>query len=87
MADIRHADRLKQLQLAEDGLNNILRMNAHMDGTTDYTKYWEDNKSKLLPGVFGEGLKVGTIKNGYQYNGGDARDPRNYTKVGGNAGQ
>lgn len=74
---------------AAGGLNTLVKIGAHMSGTTDYAKYWEDNKHFLLPTVFPDPakLKVGqTIKatNGksYKYIGGNFNDIANsYTEV------
>lgn len=66
------------LKEAEQGLNAVIRMGAHLEGTTNYAKYWEDNKHLLMPSVFPDPakLKVGQVvkaKNGksYKYIGGD----------------
>lgn len=71
----------QSLKEAADGLNTMIRMGAHLEGTTNYAKYWEDNKHRLLPSVFPDPvkLKVGDIKkakNGksYKYLGGDFND-------------
>lgn len=69
------------LKDAEAGLNQLIRMHAHLEGTTDYAKYWEDHKHELMPTIFPDPnkLKVGqTIKavNGksYKYIGGNYND-------------
>lgn len=69
------------LKAAEEGLNTLVRVGAHMEGTTDYGAYWEKNKHYLLPTVFPDPvkLKVGQTlkaKNGktYKYLGGDYND-------------
>lgn len=69
------------LREAEAGLNTLVHMGAHMEGTTDYNKYWQENKHLLMPGVFMEGLEPGKVVNGYEYLGGDARNKNNYKKV------
>lgn len=72
------------LKEAAGGLNTLVKIGAHMSGTTDYAKYWEDNKHFMLPTVFPDPakLKVGqTIKatNGksYKYLGGNFNDITN----------
>lgn len=72
------------LKEAEQGLNTVIRMGAHLEGTTDYAKYWEDNKHLFLPKVYPDPnkLKVGQVvkaKNGksYKYVGGNYNDISN----------
>lgn len=72
-----------QLNAAAKGLDQLIRMHAHLEGTTDYAKYWEDHKHELMPGVFMKGVQEGTIKNGYTFKGGDARNPANWVKADG----
>ncbi|MNL80767.1 hypothetical protein D3C87_2076960 [compost metagenome] len=45
-----------------------------MEGSTDYAKYWENNKHIWLPEMFSKykGLEIGDVKNGMRYLGGDA---------------
>jgi hypothetical protein len=80
------ADINKSLKDAQAGLNQLIHMGAHLEGTTDYQKYWEKNKHLILPGVF-ISTQPGQTINGYIYNGGDARNQANYTKVTTNGGQ
>jgi hypothetical protein len=71
------------LKTAAQGLNATVRIGAHMEGTTDYQKYWDDNKYYLLPQVYP--VKPGQVVNGYKWSGtGDFRDKSTWTKVGGN---
>lgn len=82
------------IQDAEKGLNEVIRIGAHMEGTTNYAKYWDENKHLLMPRVFPDPnkLKVGQIikaKNGksYKYIGGDYNNiSASYVEVP-NAGQ
>jgi hypothetical protein len=58
-------------------------MGAHMEGTTDYQKYWDDNKYYILPQAFP--VKPGQVVNGFKWSGtGDYRDKSTWKKVGGN---
>jgi hypothetical protein len=68
------------LDEAQAGINQLIRMGAHMEGTTNYGEYWERNKHFLMPGYYMEGVKEGTLKNGFKFLGGDARDPKNWEK-------
>src|SRR5690606_9020252 len=38
----------------EKALNQNLKLAAHLEGTTDYQKFWEDNKSALMPYMFAD---------------------------------
>lgn len=69
------------LKTAAQGLNNTVRIGAHMEGTTDYQKYWDDNKYYLLPQVYP--VKPGQVVSGYKWSGtGDYRDKSTWKKVG-----
>lgn len=80
---IRQYDRKKDLDKAADGLNTLIQLHAHLEGTTDYGKYFEDNKHVLLPSVFPDPakLKPGQVVNGYKYLGGAYRSRTNWQKV------
>ena len=82
-SNVAQQENLAQLNKAADGLNQLIRMHAHLEGTTDYAKYWENNKHILMPGVFMAGVQEGTKKNGYTFKGGDARNPNNWVKADG----
>lgn len=42
----------RELSKVEEGLNQLIHMGAHLEGHTDYGKYWEANKHLLLPGLY-----------------------------------
>jgi hypothetical protein len=74
----------EQLNKASDGITQLVRMHAHLEGTTDYPKYWEANKHLILPSVFPDPsrLKAGDIHKGqdgkkYKYIGGNMNDLKN----------
>ena len=71
---------LQSLKEAQSGVNQLIRIGAHMEGTTNYGKYWEENKHIILPRLFSkyEGLEIGQVVNGKTYLGGDARDATNW---------
>lgn len=92
MSPIDRQDRgqyLRELNSTGIALNKLIHVGAHMEGTTDYAGYWENNKHLMLPGIYPDPnkLKVGqvvTAKNGekYRYIGGDYNDIKNsYEKV------
>ena len=68
---------------SQDALNQLIRIGAHMEGTTDYQKYWEDNKHFFLPKVYPDPamLKVGQVKNGYRYDGGPPNSQSSWSKA------
>lgn len=73
----------KDLKEAEAGLNTLIKVGAHMEGTTNYAKYWEDNKHLLMPRVYPDPakLKPGQVVNGYKYIGGAYSDRSNWQRV------
>lgn len=66
---------LQGLKGTEAAVNQLIRMGAHMEGTTDYAKYWESNKHILLPQLFSayKGLEICQVVNGMTYKGGDPK--------------
>lgn len=74
-------DKIKGLTQYQQGLNQVVRIGAHMEGTADYQKYWEDNKYVLLPQLYP--VKPGQVVDGYKWSGsGDYKDKNTWTKVG-----
>lgn len=43
---------IKELNAVKAGINQSIHIGAHMEGTTNYSKYWEENKHLYLPSVF-----------------------------------
>jgi len=72
---------METLRTAQQGINQIIHIGAHMEGSTDYNKYWEDNKHIYMPGYFMKGLKEGDVRNGYQYVGGNASSKSSWRKA------
>lgn len=52
----REVDRYiqKHAQELEKALNQNLKIGAHLEGTTNYQKFWEDKKSELMPYLFAD---------------------------------
>jgi len=75
---------VQELNTSQKAINQLIHIGAHMEGSTDYRKYWEDNKHILVPSVFPDPklLKVGQVENGYEYIGGAASDPRSWRPKG-----
>lgn len=57
-------------------INQMVRIAAHMEGSTDYKAVWEARKHILLPRFFSayEGLEIGQTVDGKRYVGGNPRD-------------
>ena len=62
-----------ELNQSAQAVNKLIRRGAHLNGTTDYNKYFEEHKHILLPRLFSayEGLEIGQVVNGKRYLGGD----------------
>lgn len=77
------AAKVKDLQQVQTAINQVIHMGAHLEGSTDYKKYWEENKHVYFPDTFPnpDELKVGDVKNGYQYLGGAYRAQRSWKRV------
>ena len=45
---------MKSLKEAQLGINQLIHMGAHMEGNTNYSKYWEAKKHVLLPRFFSD---------------------------------
>lgn len=43
---------LQELQQSERAITRLVHIGAHLEGTTDYNKFWEANKHELLPMFF-----------------------------------
>jgi len=71
---------LNQLKMSQTALTQLVHIGAHMEGTTNYSKFWEENKHVILPRFFSkyEGLEIGQVVDGKRYVGGDANDPSNW---------
>lgn len=76
---------IRELQSAQKGINQLIHIGAHMEGSTDYATYWENNKHIYMPQVYSkyQGLNIGDVKNGYRYNGGEVKDAKSWSKVNG----
>lgn len=73
-------DAVQQLTTAQTAINQLIHIGAHMEGSTDYNKYWEEHKHVFMPNIFPDPkkLKVGDVQDGYKYVGGAYNDPRSW---------
>lgn len=82
----RTANRASQtLNEAAQALNEVIKVGAHMEGTTNYAEYFEKKKHVLLPQFYSgyEGLEIGQVVNGKRYVGGDAKSPSSWKDASG----
>lgn len=77
------SEALKSMKTSQDAVNQLVRIGAHMEGTTNYAKFWEENKHIYLPSFFSkyQGLEIGQVVDGMRYVGGDAKSDTSWTKV------
>lgn len=74
---------IREAQKLADGMTKVLRASAHLDGRTDYDKYWEENKHFLARGIYPPPEFVDQLKaKGYKGTG-SALNPANYNKSNG----
>lgn len=71
---------IRAAQQLADGLTKAVKASAHLDGRTDYTKYWEENKHYLVRGVFPPPEHVEKLKAQGYIGTGSALNPANYRK-------
>jgi hypothetical protein len=43
---------LLEMEKAAKAVTTIIKSGSHLEGHTDYAKYWEENKSNLFPDYF-----------------------------------
>jgi len=74
---------LRSLKPSEKYINQLIRIGTHMEGHTNYAKYWEENKHRILPNYMPDAdlLKPGQVVDGYKYISGNTRNPSNWEKV------
>lgn len=58
------AQYVRELNSSSIALNKLIHIGAHMEGHTDYAKYWETNKHLMLPGLY---VPKGTKSGAYEY--------------------
>lgn len=71
---------IDSLNASQRAVNELVRMGAHLEGSTDYAKHWEANKQAYMPFAFP--FKTGDVVNGMEYTGKgtafDYRDKANW---------
>lgn len=73
---------VQQMETNTKVINQLIKAGAHMEGHTNYDKYWEANKHNILPSIFPDParLKVGQVVDGYKYIGGNYKSKGNWIK-------
>lgn len=82
-SEIRAANvEVESLRSSQAAITQLIHIAAHLEGSTDYSKYWEKNKHNWIPSVFPDPVKLkpGAVVDGYQYNGGAYNDRASWTK-------
>lgn len=71
------------LNKAQKAANELIRMGAHLEGSTDYAKHFEDNKHVYFPKLFSayKNLEIGQVVEGMRYKGGDAKKESSWEAV------
>jgi hypothetical protein len=82
-SEIRAANvEVNSLRSSQTAVTQLIHIAAHLEGSTDYGKYWEKNKHIWIPSVFPDPVKLkpGAVVDGYKYNGGAYNDRSSWTK-------
>lgn len=45
-------EQINSMKIAQTAINQLIHIGAHMEGTTDYQKYWDEKKSVWFPTMF-----------------------------------
>lgn len=82
-AGISQRSIVESLKTSQLAINQLIHIGAHMEGSTDYNKYWEENKHIWLPSIYPDPvqLKPGAVVDGFKYIGGSYRDRKNWQPV------
>lgn len=71
------------LNTSQKAVNEVIRLGAHTQGSTDYAKQWEDNKHVYFPTLFSpyKNLEIGQVVDGLRYKGGDAKKESSWEQI------
>lgn len=74
---------IDSLSKAQNAVNEVIRLGAHIEGSTDYAKQWEANKHVYFPTLFSpyKDLAIGQVVDGMKYKGGDAKKETSWEQV------
>lgn len=83
-AQVRATTELRDINKQMSSINTAIKVGAHMEGRTDYKKYFEENASLFLPTFMPDKKFIEEqAQKGYKYLGGNRYNPRNWVKTGG----
>ena len=83
-AQVRATTELREINKQMSAINTAIKVGAHMEGRTDYKKYFEENASLFLPTFMPDKKFIEEqAQKGYKYIGGNRYNPRNWVKTGG----
>lgn len=83
-AQVRATTELREINKQMSSINTAIKVGAHMEGRTDYKKYFEENASLFLPTFMPDKKFIEEqAQKGYKYLGGNRYNPRNWVKTGG----
>ena len=83
-AQVRATTELRDINKQMSAINTAIKVGAHMEGRTDYKKYFEENASLFLPTFMPDKKFIEEqAQKGYKYLGGNRYNPRNWVKTGG----
>lgn len=72
-------------------LTRLIRVGAHMEGTTDYGKWWNENRHRIMPTVYADPKEfpAGFVnpKTGWKFKGGMFYNKNNWEKPAGGSAQ
>lgn len=71
---------IREAQKMADGLTKVVRASAHLEGRTDYAKYWEENKHYLARGIYPPPEYIEKLKAQGYIGTGSALNPANYAR-------
>lgn len=74
---------IDSLSKAQNAVNEVIRLGAHIEGSTDYAQQWEKNKHVYFPTLFSayKNLDIGQVVEGMRYKGGDAKKESSWEAV------
>lgn len=77
-------EKIRDLRNTQTALTQLVRIGAHLEGTTNYQEYWEKNKATILPYYYGnESYPIGVVVDGWKLNAYPYSDRRNWERVDG----
>jgi uncharacterized membrane-anchored protein YhcB (DUF1043 family) len=81
-ANMSRGQIVRETQVASKAINQLVKLGSHLEGHTDYARYWEENKHNILPNNFPDPavLKPGQSVDGWKYLGGNSQNRNNWMR-------